>query len=98
MADFSYQPVREIKYTRIVCDYEAAKPSRMPLSRSKIVLVLLAIVGGCLAAVGLIAAVITPHAWAAGVFVIGMLLFSMAGWLARQLVGHRRMPQWHTIT
>jgi hypothetical protein len=43
---------------------------------------ILAIIGIILIAIGLIAGIITPNAWAAGVFVAGMAAFCLAGYLA----------------
>jgi hypothetical protein len=56
--------------------------------------------GGLLvAAVGLIVGIITPHAWASGIFVVGVGLFCIAGYLARHSENvRRRSGQWRPIT
>ena len=56
--------------------------------------------GGMLtAAIGLFAGIVTPSAWAAGVFVVGVSLFTASGYLSRHAdkVRHRSV-QWRPIT
>jgi len=48
-------------------------------NKGRYVLAILALIGIILAAIGLIAGVITPEPWAAGVFVAGVASFCIAG-------------------
>jgi len=53
-----------------------------------------------LSALGLVAGIIVPRAWAAGVFVIGAAAFCSAGYLARHGRNFRRrsVAAWQPIT
>jgi 4-hydroxybenzoate polyprenyltransferase len=95
MADFSYQPLRGISYTPVSYGYRSATPLRG--ASNKTFLGFLAVLGILLSGIGLIAGIITSAPWAAGIFVVGMLLFYVAGRLAQRSF-RQSQSKWSSIT
>jgi hypothetical protein len=79
--------------------YVLATP-RIATSRFRNALAILAILGIVLSALGLVAGIIVPKAWAAGVFVIGAAAFCIAGYFARhnRNIRRRSVAAWQPIT
>ena len=98
MTDFFYQEIISGRKKVLPSGYLIGTPQRSK-SNFRYVLSLVAAGGMLVAAIGLVAGIITPHAWAAGMFVVGVGLFCIAGYLARRSenVG-RRSAQWRPIT
>jgi hypothetical protein len=94
MADFSYQPLRGIGYTPVSYGYRSA--TTLKGASNKMFLGILAAVGVLLSGIGLLLGIITPAPWAALIFVIGALIFSLAGRLARS--SFSQGPKWSSIT
>jgi len=86
-------------YGRIPEGYVVATP-KIPRNRFRYALAILSIIGMILTTIGLIAGIITPKAWAAGVFVAGAAAFCAAGYLARRSGNIRRgsVAAWRPIT
>lgn len=98
MADFSYH--ENVAGNRQIASsgYRIATPLKSRNS-FRYILSLIAACGILVAGIGLGAGIITARAWAAGIFVVGVGLFCIAGYLARHVENvRRRSVQWHPIT
>jgi hypothetical protein len=96
MADYSYQPLDGIGYTRVSFGYRPVTPLRV--TPRKMFVGLLVALSTLLAGVGLIGGIITPTPWAAAIFVVGMLLFYVSSRLAQHALRQNKEPKWLSIT
>jgi hypothetical protein len=76
--------------------YEIGSPVQRR-SKLRVVLALLAIVGMALAAAGLVCSFITLAPWASGTLVIGLVIFSVAGYAARHIGRAHSSRTWRPI-
>jgi hypothetical protein len=98
MTNFFYRETTSGETQIISSGYTIGTPQKAR-GNFRHILALTAASGMLIAAVGLIVGIITPHAWAAGIFVVGVGLFCIAGYLARHSEKlRRRAGQWRPIT